>query len=347
MGFKEKMTELADAVRAVSGVTDKLTVKQMRKELISLSEDVKTQTGGDSIVIDDFSYRSLINVTLYGRTSVLTETPTPDNPVQFVNVGDKGYVTLTVNDKSTEIQLPYPLRGIPVTEENGATTVNGVSGRHPYEDYRESIVTDTKGRKWICDEIDFEQKTHIQRVAVLRLTSDLPWTTNDFLIPPGYEWLQRFCTRLDSKIKFWGRATRYNGKPTTFPGLCTHFNPCIIDSVLGYMNTDDGDCTVAYSLSKRFNPPVLYVRYDACETLDDFKRFLDNNEVYIVDRLADYITTPLTDEQLAAYELVYACGYPLTVSNDEKAYMTIKHGAIDYIINVSDNDIDMLTTKLE
>lgn len=342
MGFKEKMTELADAVRAVSGVTDKLTVKQMRKELISLSEDVKTQFGDDHITIDDFSYRSLMNIVLYGTTNVLTETPTPDNPVQFVNVGDKGYVTITVNDKSTEIHLPYPLRGIPVTEENDTTMVNGASGRHPYEDHRESIMTDKKGCKWICDEIDFEQKIHIQRVAVLRLTSDLPWYTSDY-----YDIVRRFATRLDSKIKFLGRATRYNGKPTTFPGLCTHFNPCIIDSAVGYMHTDDGDCTIAYSLSKRFNPPVLYARYDACETLEDFKRFLDNNEVYIVDRLAEYITTPLTDEQLEAYELVYACGYPLVVSNDEKAYMTIKHGAIDYIINVSDNDIDMLTTKLE
>ena len=79
----------------------------------------------------------LIGLSLYGK-STQNGTPTPENPVDIVSVGDSGTVNITANNGAdvsvtVEITTALPLCGIPVS-----------SGGN---------YTDSNDQQWVCDEL--------------------------------------------------------------------------------------------------------------------------------------------------------------------------------------------------
>lgn len=150
---------------------------------------IGSETGNPVSVSDAFS-APLCGLTVYGK-STQDGTPTPDNPVPIVSVGDGGTILVTVGDgadgqQTIALQTPNGLRGIPVA-----------SGGN---------YTDKNGQRWICDEVDLERGIYIKRVAVTVLTVDriqaLSSNTNDYCIvikpPIDYKYATNIRTVLMS-----------------------------------------------------------------------------------------------------------------------------------------------------
>lgn len=99
---------------------------------------VDNDKNGEVITITDAAHRGFRRLNIYGKTTQ-DGTPTPDNPVDLVSVGDSGIITVNVtgenDEQSMTISTPNGLPGIPVK-----------SGGN---------YTDANGQQWICDEIDF------------------------------------------------------------------------------------------------------------------------------------------------------------------------------------------------
>ena len=94
---------------------------------------------GTALVINDLENAKLKTFSIYGKT-VQNGTPTPENPVELVSVGESGSITV----QNMTIATPNGLCGIPVS-----------SGGN---------YTDTNGQQWICDEIDLARGVYVQRV---------------------------------------------------------------------------------------------------------------------------------------------------------------------------------------
>ena len=107
---------------------------------------IGTETG-NPISVDDAFPAPLCGLTVYGK-STQDGTPTPDAPVPILSAGDGGSVAVILSDgkgKTQTLTLPTPngLPGIPVT-----------SGGN---------YTDPNGQQWVCDEVDLERGTKVQR----------------------------------------------------------------------------------------------------------------------------------------------------------------------------------------
>lgn len=129
---------LAEIEKAVAEKADKA-----RQNIL-----IGTETGNPVSVSDAFP-APLCGLTVYGK-STQDGTPSPDNPVPIVSVGDGGTILVTVGDgadgqRTITLQTPNGLRGIPVT-----------SGGN---------YTDENGQQWIRDEIDLTRGVRVQRVG--------------------------------------------------------------------------------------------------------------------------------------------------------------------------------------
>lgn len=72
--------------------------------------------------------------------------PTPEKPIPIISVGDKGNIALSVNEQKLTLFTPNSLPGIKVKTDGN--------------------YTDSNGQQWICDEVDYNRRIYIQRIAV-------------------------------------------------------------------------------------------------------------------------------------------------------------------------------------
>ncbi len=113
---------------------------------------------GEVVTITDAYKRSFRSLSIFGRTTQ-DGTPTPDAPVDLVNIGDSGSITVNVTGKneaqSMTIATPNGLPGIPV--ESGGN------------------YTDANGQQWICDEVDLARGVFVKRVGDAVLNGSEVW----------------------------------------------------------------------------------------------------------------------------------------------------------------------------
>ena len=109
---------------------------------------------GTALVINDLEEAKLKTFSIYGKT-VQNGTPTPDNPVELVSVGNNGSITV----QNMTIATPNGLCGIPVS-----------SGGN---------YTDASGQQWVCDEIDLARGMYVQRVVSKVLDGTENWSYSD------------------------------------------------------------------------------------------------------------------------------------------------------------------------
>ena len=182
--IKDSMTQISENKEAVSQLKEDTAALQKRQNVLVGSET------GNPVSCNDAYSAPLCGLTVYGK-STQDGTPTPDNPVPIVSVGDGGTILVTVGDgadgqQTITLQTPNGLRGIPVA-----------SGGN---------YTDKNGQRWICDEVDLERGIYIKRVAVTVLTVDriqaLSSNTNDSCIvikpPIDYKYATNIRTVLMS-----------------------------------------------------------------------------------------------------------------------------------------------------
>lgn len=117
---------------------------------LEAGQTIENEVSGKSIALTDASNRTLKSLVFYGRTTQ-DGTPSADNPIELVSVGDKGNIALTLSDgeesQTMSVITPEGLRGIKVTE----------GGNYLDED----------GNLWVCDEIDYEKGLYIQRIGYI------------------------------------------------------------------------------------------------------------------------------------------------------------------------------------
>lgn len=119
-------------------------------ELEEQQSVIVLEAKGARIILLDSSEKKLKGLMFYGKTTQ-NGTPTKENPIDLVSIGESGSIRLTLTDGSdTQIMTVITgegLCGIKVTEGGN--------------------YTDANGDRWICDEIDFARGMFIQRIGYI------------------------------------------------------------------------------------------------------------------------------------------------------------------------------------
>lgn len=156
--------------------------------------------------------------------------------------------------------------------------------------------TDENGQQWVCDEVDLARGVRVQRITKIKLTSSMTWT------------------------KTGNKVDRYF---FTFNGInaagifCTHFSAAINSETVGGIAT--GGNIIGFAYAEK-----------GTTTVDDFKAFLDANEVYIYVPLATPVETALSSAEISAYKALttYAPTTTISASDGAGATATYQRDAI-------------------
>lgn len=180
-------------------------VDSVARTLASATAVIKSASG-ESVTVTDASDVNLYGLRIFGKTTQ-DGVPTPDAPVDLVNVGDGGNITVDVtgeNDaQSMTITTPNGLPGIPVSKGGN--------------------YTDANGQQWICDEIDLARGVYVKRI-------------DSFTFP---------IAEMNNKESFpgWERA----GIAKYYPGVNNYISTagaaymCNISNEPPYINTTSGN----------------------------------------------------------------------------------------------------------
>lgn len=157
--------------------------------------------------------------------------------------------------------------------------------------------TDESGQQWVCDEVDLARGVYVRRITKIKLTSSMKWTK------AGNNVDRYFCTfdGIDAAGTF-----------------CTHFSAAINGETVGGIATTSSNI-IGFAYAER-----------GTTTVDDFKAFLDANEVYIYVPLATPVETALSSAEIAAYKALttYAPTTTISVSDGAGATATYQRDAI-------------------
>lgn len=119
----------------------------------------ETFVAGANLVLNS-AEAPLTALTLYGK-STQDGTPSPENPVPIVNIGDSGTINITLSDSGSQSQT------LPVSTPNGLPGIPVSSGGN---------YTDESGQQWVCDEVDFKRGKYVQRIDVQVISRDAEWS---------------------------------------------------------------------------------------------------------------------------------------------------------------------------
>ena len=206
------------------------------------------------------------------------------NPLTCENaLPGKPLGALHVYGKSTQDGVPTPTAPVPIVSagDGGTVTVTVSDGANNSQTLQTPNAlpgipvtsggnyTDESGQQWVCDEVDFARGVRVQRITKFKLTSSMSWTK------AGNNVDRYFCT-----------FARIN----TAGVLCTHFSAAINGETVGGIATSNGT-TIGFAYAEK-----------GTTTVDDFKAFLDANEVYIYVPLATPVETALSAAEISAYK---------------------------------------------
>ena len=210
------------------------------------------------------------------------------NPLTCENaLAGKPLGALHVYGKSTQNGVPTPTAPVPILSagDSGTVTVTVSDGANDSQTLTLTLqtpnalpgipvtsggnYTDENGQRWVCDEMDLARGVYLQRVTKFKLTSSMRWT------------------------KFGNKVDRYfytfNGINTAGV-LCTHFSAAINGETVGGIATSNGT-TIGFAYAEK-----------GTTTVDDFKAFLDANEVYVWTSLATPVETALSAAAISTYK---------------------------------------------
>lgn len=183
---------------------------------------------------------------------------------------------------------PFTLQELAVSTPSGLPGIPVTSGGN---------YVDADGQHWVCDEVDLERGVYIQRVRKLVISGGENWTESS-----SY---QAYSLMLS---------------PQSQTGMCTHLNKINADQL------KEGETGVYLEWS---GYAIVQVK-ELFPKLGDFLLFLseqyDNGTPFTIYYCFETpIETPLTDEELAAYQVATTNHLNTTILNDAEAHMEVTY----------------------
>ena len=208
------------------------------------------------------------------------------NPLTCENaLPGKPLGALHVYGKSTQNGVPTPTAPVPIVSAGDGGTVvvtvsDGANNSQTLTLQTPNALpgipvssggnyTDENGQQWICDEVDLARGVRVQRITKIKVTSSLSWQTTGNAVDRYFAWFSGIYT---SNV------------------LCTHFSTAL------------GSETVGGAIANQNNLVGFAFAEKGTTTLDDFKQFLDENDVFIWAALATPVETALSAAEIAAYK---------------------------------------------
>ena len=208
------------------------------------------------------------------------------NPLTLTEcIGGKPFGALHVYGKSTQAATPLPTAPLPIASagDGGMVTVTVSDGANNSKTLTLQTpnalpgipvssggnYTDENGQQWVCDEVDLARGVRVQRIRKIKVTSSLNWQTAGREVDRYFAW--------------------FNGTYTSNV-LCTHFSTAL------------GSETVGGAIANQNNLVGFAFAEKGTTTLDDFKQFLDENDVFIWAALATPVETDISADEVAAYK---------------------------------------------
>lgn len=145
--FVELAEDIESATEAATAAAAAANAAMSDLSAFSGPPIIDTAKGLAFVFVEGAPNRPLAGLRVYGRTQQSAD-PTPEAPVDLVHIGaSRGQISIAVNDDLTIAYVDGGLAGIPIDSEDAGNFV------------------DSRGQRWICDEIDFARGVRIQRVA--------------------------------------------------------------------------------------------------------------------------------------------------------------------------------------
>lgn len=218
------------------------------------------------------------------------------------------FVGLRVCGKSTQDGTPLPTAPVPIVSAgDGGTVVVSVSdGANESQTLTLQTpnalpgipvtsggnYTDESGQQWVCDEVDLARGVYVQRITKIKVTSSLNWQTSGQKVDRYFAW--------------------FAGTSATNV-LCTHFSTTV------------GSEAVGGAIANQNNLIGFAYAQKGTSTLDEFKAFLDANEVYVWTSLATPVETALSAAEISAYKALTTYSPTTTISVTDGAGAETKY----------------------
>ena len=231
------------------------------------------------------------------------------------------FVGLRVCGKSTQDGTPLPTAPVPIVSAGDGGTVvvtvsDGANNSQTLTLQTPNALpgipvtsggnyTDENGQQWVCDEVDLARGVRVQRITKIKVTSSLNWQTSGRNVDRYFAW--------------------FAGTSATNV-LCTHFSTTVGSEVIGGAIANQNNL-IGFAYAQK-----------GASTLDEFKAFLDANEVYVWTSLAEPVETALSAAEISAYKALttYVPTTTISVTDGAGAEMKYQRDANIVIKNLED-----------
>ena len=231
------------------------------------------------------------------------------------------FVGLRVCGKSTQDGTPLPTAPVPIVSAGDGGTVvvtvsDGANNSQTLTLQTPNALpgipvtsggnyTDESGQQWVCDEVDLARGVRVQRITKIKVTSSLNWQTSGQKVDRYFAW--------------------FAGTSATNV-LCTHFSTTVGSEVIGGAIANQNNL-IGFAYAQK-----------GASTLDEFKAFLDANEVYVWTSLATPVETALSAAEISAYKALttYAPTTVISVTDGAGAETKYQRDVTIVIKNLED-----------
>ena len=316
-------TDLSGIVNAINKKADKSYVDTELDKKADTS-DVDTKLSEKTDVNNFTQLKEKVDV-ISARQNILTGSVS-GSEITTTDAVASPLLGLRVCGKSTQDGVPTPTAPVPIVSagDGGTVTVTVSDGANNSQTLQtpnalpgipvasSGNYTDESGQQWVCDEVDLARGVRVQRITKIKVTSSLSWQTTGKAVDRYFAWFSGIYT---SNV------------------LCTHFSTAL------------GSETVGGAIANQNNLVGFAFAEKGTTTLDDFKQFLDENDVFIWAALATPVETDISADEVAAYKALTTYAPTTVISVSGGAGITaVYQRDVNIVVKALEDAIASMTT---
>jgi hypothetical protein len=316
-------TDLSGIVNAINKKADKSYVDTELDKKADTS-DVDTKLSEKTDVNNFTQLKEKVDV-ISARQNILTGSVS-GSEITTTDAVASPLLGLHVCGKSTQDGVPTPTAPVPIVSagDGGTVTVTVSDGANNSQTLQtpnalpgipvasSGNYTDESGQQWVCDEVDLARGVRVQRITKIKVTSSLSWQTTGKAVDRYFAWFSGIYT---SNV------------------LCTHFSTAL------------GSETVGGAIANHNNLVGFAFAEKGTTTLDDFKQFLDENDVFIWAALATPVETDISADEVAAYKALTTYAPTTVISVSGGAGITaVYQRDVNIVVKALEDAIASMTT---